>query len=166
MRLGSIVVLCIGLVGCQAGKQEKVELKTEAEKVSYSIGLDIGKNIKDMLKQQAVDVQPDIFVKGVRDALTGAEAMLTEAEIKETMEAFGKAHRAKVQADAETASEENRKAGEAFLTENKGKEGVKTLPSGLQYRVITPSSGKSPGETDTVTVHYWGHLIDGKEFDS
>ena len=166
MKLGLIAVLSIGILGCQAGKQEKVELKTQEDKVSYSIGRDIGKNIKGMLQQQAVDVDPDIFVRGIRDAISGEDSLMTEAETKEVMTAFGESHKAKMQAKAEAAGAESRKAGDAFLAENKGKEGVKTLPSGLQYKVIKAGEGKSPAATDTVTVHYRGTLIDGKEFDS
>ena len=145
------VVLLVSLVGAQ-------DLKTQKEKLSYIIGLDIGKN----LKSQSVDVDQPALAKGIKDALSGGKPSLTDEEIRETTAAFQKEMIAKRQA----LGEKNKKEGEAFLAENKKKKGVTTLPSGLQYKVITNGKGKKPKPTDTVTVQYRGTLIDGTEFDS
>jgi FKBP-type peptidyl-prolyl cis-trans isomerase FklB len=142
--------------------EETSPLKTQKDKVSYSIGTDIGNN----LKKQSIDIDPDIVAKGVKDAYTGGKPLMSESEIRETMEAFRKEMMAKLQERQKTLSEKNKKEGEAFLAENAKKEGVKTLPSGLQYKVITEGTGKTPQATDTVSVNYKGTLIDGTEFDS
>jgi FKBP-type peptidyl-prolyl cis-trans isomerase FklB len=120
--------------------------------------MDIGTN----LKKQSIDIDSNILAKGVKDALAGTKPLLTEQEIQETMMAFQKEMMAK---QAEVAKK-NKAEGEAFLTENKKKEGVKTLLSGLQYKVIKAGTGKKPKSTDTVTAHYRGTLINGTEFDS
>jgi FKBP-type peptidyl-prolyl cis-trans isomerase FklB len=139
----------------QVNAQEKVVLKNQKEKVSYSIGLNLGRNLGSDLKRQSIDVDPNLVAKGIQDALSGANPLLSNEEIQETMVAFQK-----------EMSEKQKQRGEAFLAENKKKEGVKTLPSGLQYKVVKAGSGKKPKVNDTVTVHYRGTLMDGTEFDS
>jgi FKBP-type peptidyl-prolyl cis-trans isomerase FklB len=151
MKLKLIVVLGLLILASPVYAEEKLVLKNQKEKVSYIIGLDIGGN----LKRQSVDVDPNILAKGIRDALSGAKPVLSQEEIQETMVAFQKEMVAK-----------QKERGEAFLAENKKKEGVKTLPSGLQYKVIKAGTGKKPKLNDNVTVHYRGTLIDGTEFDS
>jgi FKBP-type peptidyl-prolyl cis-trans isomerase FklB len=137
--------------------QEKTQLKDQKDKVSYAIGLNIGAN----LGKQKIVINPDAFASGVKDGMSGKPQM-TEAEVKETMTAFEKDMEAKQAA----AGDVNAKAGEKFLAENKGKAGVKTTASGLQYKVIKEGTGARAKETDTVTVNYRGTLIDGTEFDS
>ena len=146
-----IVVLGILFLASQVNAQEKPVLKSQKEKVSYIIGADIGGN----LKRQSVDVDPNILARGIQDALSGAKPLLSKEEIQETMVAFQK-----------EMADKQKQRGEAFLSENKKKEGVKILPSGLQYKVIKAGTGKKPKVTDTVTVNYRGTLIDGTEFDS
>ena len=158
MKLKLIVILGFLFFVSQVHAQETLVLKNQKDKVSYIIGMDIGNN----LKKQSIDVDPSILVKGVKDALSGAKPLLTEQEIQETMVAFQKEMAAK----QEQVAKRNKAEGEAFLAENKKKEGVKTLPSGLQYKVIKAGIGKKPKSTDTVTVHYRGTLINGTEFDS
>ncbi len=157
-----IVPLCIILAGSPVFAGEKAELKTQKDKLSYAIGMDMGGS----LKRNAIDVDIDALVKGLKDALAGGKMMMTEQEQRETLMAFQKEFQAKQQEKMKTLAEKNKKEGEAFLAENKKKPGVKTLPSGLQYKVITEGKGASPKETDTVTVNYRGTLIDGTEFDS
>lgn len=151
-------------VGCTAGekKVEIKELKDQKEKVSYSIGLNIGNDFKT----QGVEVDTNILLKGMTDALTGAQPMLTEEQIAETLTQLQKDMVAKQEAKAKEAAEKNKAAGAAFLEENAKKEGVTTLPSGLQYKVIEEGKGAKPTLESTVTVHYKGTLVDGKEFDS
>jgi FKBP-type peptidyl-prolyl cis-trans isomerase FklB len=137
---------------------QKAALKNQKEKVSYIIGLGIGKN----LKQQSVDVDPDALAKGLRDGLGGAKPILTEQEINESMIAYKK----ELAVKQKEQGEKNKKEGEAFLAENKKKPDVKTLPSGLQYKVLRAGKGKKPKLTDTVTVQYRGTLINGNEFEN
>ncbi len=158
MKLKLIVILGILFLVSQVNAQENLVLKNQKDKISYIIGMDIGTN----LKKQSIDIDSNILAKGVKDALAGTKPLLTEQEIQETMVAFQKEMMAK---QAEVAKK-NKAEGEAFLTENKKKEGVKTLLSGLQYKVIKAGTGKKPKSTDTVTAHYRGTLINGTEFDS
>jgi FKBP-type peptidyl-prolyl cis-trans isomerase FklB len=155
MKLRAIVVLGILFLVSQAYAQEKLVLKNQKEKVSYSIGLNIGRNLGSDLKRQSIDIDPNVVAKGIQDALSGANPLLSNEEIQETMIAFQK-----------EMSEKQKQRGEAFLSENKKKEGVKTLPSGLQYKVIKVGTGKKPKLNDMVTVQYRGTLVDGTEFDS
>jgi FKBP-type peptidyl-prolyl cis-trans isomerase FklB len=142
--------------------EEAASLKTQRDKISYIIGMDAGKN----LKVQSIDVDPDIFMKGFKDALSGNKSLLSDDIIKESMAVFQDEIMKKHEDELKKAAAQNKKEGEAFLAENKKKEGVVTLASGLQYKVIKEGDGKSPKETDTVTVNYQGTFIDGTEFDS
>ncbi len=157
-----IVSLCMALAVSPVFGAEKAELKTHKDKVSYAIGMDMGNS----LKRNSIDVDLEMLVKGMRDALSGGKALMTDQEVRETLIAFQKEFQAKQQEKMKALAEKNKKEGDAFLAENKKKEGVKTLPSGLQYKVVAEGKGASPKETDTVTVHYRGTLIDGTEFDS
>jgi FKBP-type peptidyl-prolyl cis-trans isomerase FklB len=157
-----IVPLCIILAGSPVFAGEKTELKTQKDKLSYAIGMDMGGS----LKRNSIDVDIDALVKGLKDALAGGKMMMTEQEQRETLMAFQKEFQAKQQEKMKALAEKNKKEGEAFLAENKKKQGIKILPSGLQYKIITEGKGASPKETDTVTVNYRGTLIDGTEFDS
>ncbi|MGI8820685.1 MAG: FKBP-type peptidyl-prolyl cis-trans isomerase [Chthoniobacterales bacterium] len=142
--------------------QNTPELKDEKDKVSYSIGLDIG----NTFKKQSMDINPDILVAGMRDAISGAKPQLNEEQVKETMTNFSKAMMEKQAEQTKEAATKNATEGEKFLTENKAKEGVKTTASGLQYKVLQEGNGASPKATDTVMVNYRGTLINGTEFDS
>ena len=142
--------------------QNVTELKDDKEKVSYSIGLDIG----NTFKKQNMDINPDILMAGLRDALTGKTPLLNEEQVKEVMMAYSKTMMEAQANRAKEAGKKNLEIGEKFLAENKTKEGVKTTPSGLQYKVLKEGSGTPPKETDMVETHYRGTLIDGKEFDS
>ncbi len=141
---------------------ETVKLETQRDKVSYSIGMDIGNN----LKRQSIDVDPELLSRGVRDVLSGGKLLMTEEQFRSTMTGFRKEMMAKQQSQLKGLGEKNSREGTAFLAENGKKEGVKTLPSGLQYKVQKEGDGDVPKLTDTVTVHYKGTLIDGTEFDS
>jgi len=141
---------------------EVPELKGDKEKLSYSIGMDIGGN----LKRGTFEVDPDLLAKGLKDSYGGGKTLLTEDEARKTITDFQKTLMAKQAETMRKLAEKNKADGEMFLAGNAKKEGVKTLPSGLQYKEITPGAGKSPKGTDTVTTHYKGTLIDGTEFDS
>jgi len=162
MKLRLLTILGIVLLASPANSGENLVLKSQKDKISYVIGVDIGRN----LQKGSIDFDPDILAKGIKDALSGGKPLLTEQEIRETTAVFQKELMAKQEEVAKKLGEKNKKEGEAFLAENKKKEGVKTLPSGLQYKVIKEGTGKKPKITDTVTTHYRGNLIDGIEFDS
>lgn len=157
----AVTLSTVLIAGC-ANAGGDTMLKNEKDKVSYSIGLNIGGNFKS----QSVDINPDILIKGIKDALSGSKPLMTEKEIQETMTAFQKEITAKQAERTKSLAETNKKEGEAFLAANKGKDGVKTTSSGLQYKIIKDGNGQTPKATDTVTVNYRGTLIDGTEFDS
>jgi len=162
MKLGVLAGFGILFLVSQVYGEENLVLKNQKDKVSYSIGMAMGKDFK----KQLIDIDPDILAKGIKDAFSGGKALLTDQEINETMTAFQKELMAKQEELLKKAGEKNKAEGEAFLAENKKKEGVKTLASGLQYQVIKAGNGKKPTLSDTVTTHYRGTLIDGTEFDS
>ena len=157
-----LAVLAVGCLAAQVTAQEPPTLKTEKDKLSYSFGVSVGKN----MKQQGIDVNVEALSRGMKDALAGEKLLMTEEEIQATMTAFDNDFRAKKAQAAKGAAADNKKAGEAFLAENKTKKGVVTLPSGLQYSVIKTGTGKKPTDADTVECHYKGTLIDGTECDS
>jgi FKBP-type peptidyl-prolyl cis-trans isomerase FklB len=159
-RLG--VILCIFFVASLVHAGEKTAVTSKKDKLSYSIGMNIGHD----LKRQSVDIDPDMLAKGLKDAFSGGQTLMTEDEARQTLADFQKEMVAKQQESMKVTGEKNRKEGEAFLSANKKKSGVKTLPSGLQYKIIQEGKGESPKATDTVTVNYRGTLIDGTEFDS
>jgi len=156
------MLLGVVLLASQAGAEEKKAFQTPKEKQSYSIGADIG----NKLKSQSIDVDPDALAQGLKDAISGNKLLMTEQEIKESLSSLQKEMMEKQAERTKQLSEKNKKEGDAFLAENKKKEGVKTLPSGLQYKVITEGTGKTPKAEDTVITNYRGTLIDGTEFDS
>ncbi len=137
-------------------------LETVEDKVSYSIGSDLGKN----LKRQGITINPAIFAKGMEDGMRGGKLLMTEAEMKQVLSDFEKEMMNKRASEFNKKAEENKAKGEAFLKENKSKKGVVTLPSGLQYKIIKEGTGTKPGKEDTVTVEYTGRLLSGEVFDS
>ena len=156
MALG--VALLTGIVAAQ----DAPALKDQKEKLSYALGMDLG----SQFKKQAVEVDPDIFVKGLKDALSGSKTLLTEQEARATIIELQSEMKKKQMAVAKELGEKNKNEGEAFLAENKAKEGVVTLASGLQYKILKEGEGKKPMVDDTVVCNYRGTLIDGTEFDS
>lgn len=137
-------------------------LDSEEKRVSYGMGIGLGQRIK----QESFSIDADAFSQGVKDAIEGAEQLMTQEEIMQEMQAFQQQQMAKQQEEAGKIAGENMVEGEAFLAENGTKEGVVTTESGLQYKIITEGTGAKPAATDTVEVHYAGTLIDGTEFDS
>jgi FKBP-type peptidyl-prolyl cis-trans isomerase FklB len=162
MKYRFVMVLCMVLAVSPVVAEEKQELKTQKEKLSYAIGFDVGNS----LKKNELDVDPDIIGKAVKDVLSGGKPLMDEQEVRTTLVTVQKELQAKQQERAKAQGEKNKKEGEAFLAKNKSAEGVKALPSGLQYKVLSEGKGKSPKASDTVSVHYRGTLIDGTEFDS
>lgn len=182
MKIATLASIGLGLVvGATAARAQAPapkadgELKTTEQKIAYTLGINIGRG----LKQSGIDSDPTLISQGIRDALADKPA-LTDAQMAEVMQIFKTQLMAKAQdglarqqgaggAGGQAAdAEKNLKAGQAFLAENRTKPGVVVLPSGVQYKVLTegPAGGKSPTVTDEVVAHYRGTLIDGTEFDS
>jgi len=141
---------------------EKPEMKGENDRVSYSVGYQVGGDFK----RQGVELNPDLLVKGIQDAMKGSKPLMTEQEMRKTLVDLKKKIVADQRKQQEEQGQKNLAEGKAFLAENAKKKGVVTLPSGLQYKVIEKGNGTSPRKTDSVTVNYRGTLIDGTEFDS
>jgi FKBP-type peptidyl-prolyl cis-trans isomerase len=140
---------------------EPVRLEDENDRLNYSYGYQIGENFK----KDSVNVNMEILIKGIQDALSGAESMMTRTEIHETLAEFNRQKSLARLAEKRQKAEQYRREGREFLKKNAKKPGVVTLPSGLQYKVIREGNGKSAGSRDWVTVHYRGTLINGQEFD-
>jgi len=139
-------------------------LRTQKEKDSYALGMSIGSGLRRQGVGPAVD--PAIVARGLRDSMSGAKTQLTEDEMRSALQQLRTTVDSAQAAKAKEAAGPVRKEGEAFLASNKSKDGVQTLPDGLQYKVLTQGSGAKPTASDTVTVNYRGTLINGKEFDS
>jgi FKBP-type peptidyl-prolyl cis-trans isomerase FklB len=150
-----------------------IVLKDQKDKLSYALGMNVGSNLQSNLQRDAIEVNSNLVLQGMKDAMSGGKLLLTEAEARSVLTELQKDLMAK-QRDAmakqeekmKVAAEPNKKEGEAFLAANKTKEGVVTLPSGLQYKVLTEGNGPKPTVTDTVVCNYRGTLINGTEFDS
>ncbi len=141
-------------------------LTTEKQKVSYAIGADIGEGIAKSLERNDIQVDSTILIRAFKDAFNGGKLQMTDDEIKTVLTQVQKDARTKQEAKAKTVADDNKKEGEAFLAANKSKEGVVTLPDGLQYKVIKQGDGPKPTASDSVECNYRGTLISGKEFDS
>jgi FKBP-type peptidyl-prolyl cis-trans isomerase len=137
-------------------------LKTQKEKFSYALGMNIGNG----MHRQGVEIDPNILARGIKDALAGRKSLLTDEEARTVVMQVQNEVRQKQQEKAQAAGATNKKEGDEFLTANKTKPGVVTLPSGLQYKVLTQGTGPKPAATDSVVCNYRGTLINGKEFDS
>jgi FKBP-type peptidyl-prolyl cis-trans isomerase len=143
-----------------------LSLKTQKDKFSYALGMNLGVGLGKNLHQQSVEVDPNIVARGLKDALVGGKTLLSEDEAKAVLTTAQAEVRAKQQEKMQQASATNKKEGEAFLAANKTKDGVVTLPSGLQYKILTAGTGPKPAASDTVVCNYRGTLINGTEFDS
>lgn len=143
-------------------KPKPLSLNTQRDKASYAIGLSVGKS----LHRDSVDVDPHIVLQGLEDALAGNKFLLSDDEVKATMATLQEDIRKKQEEKRLALIETNKKDGEAFLASNGTKEGVVTLQSGLQYKVLTQGTGPKPAATDSVVCNYRGTLLDGTEFDS
>jgi FKBP-type peptidyl-prolyl cis-trans isomerase FklB len=161
MRSIALFALALPLMACEGITQEKPVLRTELDSVSYSIGRDIGKN----MAHQEIEINPTMVAQGMQDALTPeGTPLMTEEEVNACLSAF--AQKLTERNTPNMNGEKNRMDGEAFLAANAKAKDVVTLPSGLQYKVITSGTGQKPKATDVVTVHYTGTLTDGTVFDS
>lgn len=161
MTLTWLAVLGVMLLAAQVFADEPAVLGTQQDKVNYAIGV----NMIGNFKKQGIEIDLDLVTMGMRDALSGGKLLMTNEELRKFTGIYISTARQKQAKARSMAAEENRKAGEAFLIENGKKEGVITLPSGLQYKIIKAGNGRRPTEGDTVECSYRGTLIDGTEFD-
>lgn len=161
MKTLIISALCLGFCTVVASAQQTT-IKTHVDSISYSIGWDVGNSIKT----QSITVTPALVARGIVDALEAKKEMLTQEQMQQILMALRQEMMAKQQAHMEQAGAQNKQAGEAFMTQNKSRKGVTTLPSGLQYEVVKEGTGATPTATSQVTVHYTGALTDGTVFDS
>jgi FKBP-type peptidyl-prolyl cis-trans isomerase FklB len=145
-----------------ATKPKPLVLTTEKDKQSYAIGLNVGKS----LHRDDIDVDPKIVLQGLQDAMAGGPVLLTDDQIKTVMTDLQTQVRQQQEAKRQALAETNKKDGAAFLAANATKPGVVTLPSGLQYKILTPGTGPKPTATDSVVCNYRGTLLDNTEFDS
>lgn len=150
------------LMSLQGQAEDQSPLKTQRDKVSYGIGVDMIRNFK----KQGIDVDLDLVIKGMRDGSAGAKLLISDAEMIKNLADYQKELAGKQEQLKQLAAEKNKKDGTAYLAVNKKKEGVVTLPSGLQYKIIRAGTGIKPTETDAVTCRYRGTLLDGTEFDN
>lgn len=137
-------------------------LTDQKDKFSYALGMNLGSN----LQRQSVPVNADLIVRGLKDALAGGKTLLTDEEARSALMEMQNQLRQQAMEKAKVEGEKNQKEGDAFLAANKAKEGVVTLPSGLQYKILKAGTGPKPTAADTVVCNYEGTLVDGKEFDS
>jgi FKBP-type peptidyl-prolyl cis-trans isomerase FklB len=162
MRYFIVIIFSIVFLFNVCHAQGKVELKDQKDKESYSLGYQFGHN----LKAQGVDINLDVYTSGIKDALGGKESQMSQEEIRAAITSLQQRLQAARQKEMKEMAAKNLEEGKKFLAENQKKEGIKALPNGLQYKVLTEGTGKSPKAEDTVTVNYKGTLIDGTEFDS
>lgn len=137
-------------------------LETEEQKVSYSFGLVLGKRMQNDLPNLNVDV----FMQGVKDAIQEKAPLLSDEQVGEVLSKFQRDMQQQQMEEVQKVAGDNQKIGAEFLAKNKNKEGVVTLESGLQYKILTEGKGPQPGPSDVVKVHYTGSLINGEVFDS
>lgn len=166
MKLNSLSVmtlLALSTFGVSANAADTAgQLTTDKEKISYSIGLDIGKNFT----KQGIDLDTKMFIAGLEDGRENKSTRMSDQEIRDTLGALQTKLIKQQQDNLKKVADANLQEGNAFLEKNKSVPGVKTLSSGLQYRVIKDGNGASPSAKDTVKTHYKGTLINGSEFDS
>jgi len=141
-------------------------LTTRKDKFSYALGMNIGSGLGANLKKQSVEVDWNLVAEGMKDGAAGSKTRLTEDEAKAVLTEVQNEVRKQQQEKAQQVAAANMTEGEAFLAANKGKEGVITLPSGLQYKILTAGTGPKPTASDSVVCNYRGTLINGTEFDS
>jgi FKBP-type peptidyl-prolyl cis-trans isomerase len=162
MNLNWIMVCGLLVTSSQAWSADKTAIKTDRDKLSYSIGVSIGRN----LKTEKTDVDLNLLIKGLKTTISGEKSLLSEQEIRQVMSDYQKQLRQRAMLSKQQAAGENKKNGDAYLSEYKTQKGVLALPSGVLYKVVKEGNGKKPSESDIVEVNYRGALINGKEFDA
>jgi len=157
-----LMAICLGFTTVVSAADSNVSPESKDDKVSYTIGVDLGQNFK----RQGININAEMVTQGIIDSFSGAELKMTKKEMEEALIGFQKELISERAEEHKMLSEGNKEKGEAFLKENKQKPGVVALPSGLQYKIINPGSGTKPTLNDQVQVNYEGKLINGEVFDS
>lgn len=160
LRVIGAAVLCVFSATAMAETQASIQ--GDQDQMSYALGLTMGSHIK----QQGVPLTDSQFVKGFEDGMSGSKPQLAKEDLQKAMVSYQEKAMKIHEENQKVASDTNQQAGEAFLAENKSKDGVVTLPSGLQYKIVKAGEGESPTKTDQVKVNYEGRLVDGTIFDS
>lgn len=161
MKSKWILVLGLGLLAIPASAQDSTAPATQKDKVSYGIGVQVAKT----LRNQGIDINPDLLIKGLRDTFSGQKLLMSDDDLNNTMAALEQEITQKQAQERAKQADDNKKAGDSFLADNGKKDGVVTLSSGLQYKIVKAADGKKPTDADTVTCNYRGTLVDGTEFD-
>ena len=156
------IAIFVGLLLGGQALAEQVNLESPNARISYAIGFDMARN----LRKQGVEVDADLIARGLRDGMAGNEAPMSEKELRKVMNDFQSDVRQKMAQNRRLAADDNRKRGVAFMEQNKNREGVVVLPSGVQYRVEKMGDGSRPAESDIVLCNYSGKLLNGHEFDA
>ncbi len=162
MRTLLSLTLCASLAATALHAEETAAPESLKDRSSYAMGLDFGM----MMKAREIECNADMFFRGLKDGLSGAEPALNMEEMQAALQALETQMREKMMKQQEEAGMASLAEGKKFLEENAKKEGVVTTESGLQYQVVEAGEGASPKASDTVTVHYTGQLINGTVFDS
>lgn len=170
MKFRTAIIIAIGmslgLVACQKGggsySSAKPDLSKKSNKVSYSIGYSMGENFK----KDGADINPSVVAKGMEDAMTGSDSLMSQQDMQKTIRSFQMDMYKKEQQKRASLAKTNMKQGQNFLAANKKKPGVITTKDGLEYKILKKGTGPKPSATDTVVVDYVGKLINGKVFDS
>lgn len=149
-----------------ATKAAPAPLTTRKQKFSYALGMNIGNGLGGNLKKQGVEVDWTIVARGLKDAVAGGKTQLTEEQAQAVLKEVQTEVQKQQQEKTKAAADKNKSEGDAFLAANKSKEGIVTLPDGLQYKILTAGTGPKPTATDSVVCNYRGTLINGTEFDS
>ena len=162
MKRNFLALCTLALLASSAWCADPAVLKTDKDKLSYSIGASIGKN----LNRDSTEVNLDVLIDGLKASLTGQKLLLSDKDIRQVMNEYQVQLRQQVAAKQQKAIQENKRKGEAYLADYKAQPGVQVSPGGVLYKVIKEGSGKKPLESDMVEVNYRGSLINGTEFDA
>lgn len=161
MSLRSMLVFACAVASGPAVAQQP-NLESPRDRVSYAIGVDMARNFR----KQGIEIDVDLIARGLRDGLGGGPVLLSDKDLRRTMNEFQGDVRQRMAQNRRSAAEENKQRGTAFLEQNKSREGVVVLPSGLQYRVLKAGDGRKPVDSDIVVCNYAGRLLNGHEFDA
>lgn len=161
MKFSLISVLAILFFVNLVNAEENLILKDQKAKLSYSYGVETA----DKIKKMPMLLDLDLIIMGLKDAMKGDKLLMTDKEVREALITLQREITAKSEDQKKALAEKNKREGDAYLAENKKKAGVITLPSGLQYKALKEGTGKSPKDTDWVTIHFRGSLIDGTVFE-
>jgi FKBP-type peptidyl-prolyl cis-trans isomerase len=158
----AVAVLAAVAAGPALAQQAVTKLETEKQKVSYMVGMMFGQQLSSIKDE----VDPAIVAQAMNTTLAGGQLLMTQEQAQEVSQEFSRKMQGKMEAERKAAADRNKAEGEKFLAQNKGKPGVKTTASGLQYQIVSEGKGAKPSAEDTVRVHYTGTLLDGTKFDS